>query len=168
MVSWLKFLVVSVFLFLLVPVSVPLVSATSEDVVPLEVAEAKEALVSAYNAVLEAEEAGANVSGLLGRLNVGGEYLAEAYAYIRLGDFESAGRFAGLCVEEVEGVRSEAGGLREEAHGWWTLDVIVKVIWSVVGVVVVVVGGFVVWRIFKRRYHGKVLGMRPEVASGES
>jgi hypothetical protein len=166
--SWLKLCFVSVFLFLLVPVSVPWVSATSEYVVPLEVTEAEEALVLAYEAVLEAEEAGANVSGLLDRLSVGGEYLAEAYVYVRLGDSESAGRFAGLCVEEVEGVRSEAAGLREEAHGWWILDVIVKVIWSVVGVVVVVVVGFVAWRVFRRRYRRRVLGLRPEVSNSES
>ena len=27
---------------------------------------------------------------------------------------------------------------------------------------------FVVWRVFKRRYHRRVLEMRPEVVSGES
>jgi hypothetical protein len=57
MVSWLKFLVVSVFLFSLVSASVPWVSATNGDAVPLEVAEAEEALVSAYGVVLEAEVA---------------------------------------------------------------------------------------------------------------
>jgi hypothetical protein len=168
LVSWLKFLVVSVFLFSLVPVSVPWVNATSEDVVPLEVAEAEEALVLAYEAVLEAEEAGANVSGLLDRLSVGGEYLAEAYVYVRLGDSEGAVRFAGLCVEAVDDVGSEAAGLREEAHGWWVLDVLVRLMWSVFGVVVVVVVGFVVWRVFRRRYRRRVLGLRPEVVSGES
>jgi hypothetical protein len=163
----LKLCFVSVF-FLLVPVSVPWVSATSEYVVPLEVTEAEEALVLAYDAVLEAEEAGANVSGLLARLNVGREYLAEAYVYVRLGDSESAGRLAGLCVEEVEGVRGEAAGLREEAHGWWILDVLVRLIWSVFGVVVVVVVGFVAWRVFRRRYRRRVLGLRPEVSNSES
>jgi hypothetical protein len=168
MVSWLKFLVVSVFLFLVVSVSVPWVSASSGDMIPLEVAEAEEALVLAYDAVLEAEEAGANVSGLLGRLNVGGEYLAEAYVWVRLGDSEKASRFAGLCVEVVGDMRGEAVGLREEAHGWWVLDVIVRLIWSVFGLIVIVVVAFVVWRVFRRRYLKRVLGLKPEVVSDES
>jgi len=168
MVSWLKFFVVSVFLFLLVPVSVPWVGALGEGDAPGVVSEAEEALGVAYESLWEAEEAGANVSDLMGRLNLAGEYLAEAFVWVRLGDSREAGRFAGLCIEVVDGVRGQAVVLREEAHDWWTYDVIVRVIGSVFGVVVVVVAGFVGWRVFKRRYHGKVLGMRPEVASGES
>ena len=123
---------------------------------------------SAYGAVLEAEEAGANVSGLLGRLSVGGEYLAEAYVWYRLGVFENASRFAGLCVEVVGDVGGEAVGLKSEAHGLWVLDFLVRMIWSVGGVIVVGVVGFVVWRVFRRRYCRRVLGLRPEVVSGES
>jgi ribosomal protein L19 len=156
MFSWLKFLCVSVFLFSLV--SVPWVSATNGGVVSLEVAEAEEALVSAYGVVLEAEEAGADVSGLLDKLNVGDEYLAEANAYVRLGNSESAGHFAGLCVEAVGDVGDEAVLLRDEAMKLGEADFIVTMIGSVVGVVVVVVAGFVVWRVFKRRYHKRVSG----------
>jgi hypothetical protein len=168
MVSWLKFLVVPVFLFSLFSVSVPWVSATDGDVVPLEVAEAEEALVSAYEVVLEAKEAGANVSGLLDKLNVGSEYLAEAYAYVRLGDFESAGRFVGLCVEVVDDVGDEAVLLRDEAVRLEKEDFSVRVLGSAVGVIIVVVGGFVIWELFKRRYYEKVLGLKPEVSDGES
>jgi len=139
-----------------------------EDVVALDIAEAKEVLGSAYGAVLEAEEAGANVSGLLGRLNLGGEYLAEAYVWYRLGVSEDASRFAGLCVEVVGDVRSEAFALRDEAERLGEADFVVKMFGSVGGVVVVVVVGFVVWRVFRRRYLGRVLGLRPEVVSGES
>lgn len=166
--SCLKFLVVSVFLISLVSVSVPWVSATNGDVVPLGVAEAEEGLVLAYDAVLEAEEAGANVSVLLDRLSLGGEYLAEAYVSVRLGDFESADRLAGLCVEVLYDVEGEAVGLRDEAVRLGEADFVVKFLGSVVGVVVVVVAGFVAWLVFRRRYHNKVLGLRPEVASGES
>jgi hypothetical protein len=158
----LKFLVGSVFLFSLLSFSVPWVSATNGDVVPLDVVEAEEALGLAYDAVLEAEEAGANVSGLLDRLSVGGEYLAEAYAYVRLEDSESAGRLAGLCVEAVDGVEGEAVFLRERA------DILTRVFGSVVGVVVVVVCGFVLWWLFKRHYYKKILELEPEVYNGGS
>jgi hypothetical protein len=168
MVSWLKFLVVSVFLFSLVSVSVPWVSAVNGDMMSLEVAEAEEALVSAYDAVLEAEEAGANVSGLLDKLNVGSEYLAEASVYVRLGDSESAARLAGLCVEAVDDVEGEAVLLRDEAVKFERADFLARVVGSAVGVVIVVVGGFVLWTVFRRRYLEKVLGSRPEVVSDES
>jgi len=163
-----KFFVFSVFLFLLLSVSIRWVSAVDEDVVALDIAEAEEVLGSAYGAVLDAEEAGANVSGLLVRLNLGGEYLAEAYVWYRLGVSENASRFAGLCSEVVGDVGSEAVGLRDEAERLGEADFVVKMVGSVVGVVVVVFLGFVVWRVFRRRYVGRVLGLRPEVVSGES
>jgi len=163
-----KFFVFSVFLFLLLSVSIRWVSAVDEDVVALDIAEAEEVLGSAYGAVLEAEEAGANVSGLFVRLDVGGEYLAEAYVWYRLGVYESASRFAGLCRDVVGDVRSEAFELRDEAERLGEADFVVNMIGSVVGVIVVVVSGFVVWRVFRRRYRKRVLGLRPEVSDGES
>jgi hypothetical protein len=65
-------------------------------------------------------------------------------------------------------VRSEAFELRDEAERLGEADFVVNMIGSVVGVIVVVVSGFVVWRVFRRRYVGRVLGLRPEVVSGDS
>ncbi|MGD9130291.1 MAG: hypothetical protein PVH73_01795 [Candidatus Bathyarchaeota archaeon] len=166
--SWLKFLAVSVFLFMLIQFSVPWVTATNGDAVPSGIVEAEETLVSAYDAVLEAEDAGANVSSLLDRLSVGGEYLAEAYNYFRLGDSENAGRLAGLCVEAVDDVEAEAVLLRDETVRLEKEDFLVNVFGSAVGVFIVVVSGFVLWEIFKRRYYAKVLDSKPEVISGEA
>jgi hypothetical protein len=157
--SYLNFLMVSVFLFSLVSVSVPWVSATSKDAGPLEVAEAEEALVLAYEAVWDAEEMGANVSGLLHRLNVGGEYLAEAYAYVRLGDSESASHFAGLCSDIVEGVRSEAFELRDETKRLGEANFVVNMVGSVVAVIAVLVFCSIAWIVFKRHYRRRV-GLR--------
>ena len=139
-----------------------------EDVAASAVDRAEVAVVSAYEAVLDAEEAGVDVSGLLVRLNVAGEYLADARIWYGLGDFENATRLAGLCYDVGEEVSNEAYGLRNEAHGLWVTDVVVRMTGSIFGVVVVVFLGFVVWRVFKRRYHRRVLGLRPEVVSGES
>jgi cobalamin biosynthesis Mg chelatase CobN len=156
MVSWLKFVCVSVFLFSLVSVSVPWVSASNGDVVSLEVAEAEEALVSAYGVVLEAEEAGADVSGLLEKLNDGDEYLVEAYASVRLGDSENTSRFAGLCHEIAENVQSDAAELKDEAKDSWMSESVMVMLGSVVGVILVVGLCFVGWRVFKRRYHKRM------------
>ncbi len=139
-----------------------------EDVAVSAVDRAEAAVASAYEAVLDAEEAGADVSGLLVRLNVAGGYLAEAHVWFGLGDFDEAVRLADLCYDVVVDVSGEAFVLRSEAHGLWATDFVVKMVGSMVGVVVVVFLGFVVWRVFKRRYSRRVLGLRPEVVSGES
>jgi hypothetical protein len=164
----LRVFVVSVFLFSLVSVSVSGVGATNGDDVPLEVAEAEEALVLAYDSVLEAEEAGANVSSLLDMLNVGESYLAEAYAHLRLGDSESAVRLAGFCVEIMDDLEGEAVLLRDEASRSERADVLARMFGSAVGVVIVVVSAFLLYEVFKRRYYEKVLKMRPEVNDGEA
>ncbi len=139
-----------------------------EDVAVSAVDRAEAAVASAYEAVLDAEEAGADVSGLLVRLNVAGGYLAEAHVWFGLGDFDEAVRFADLCYDAVEDVSGEAFELRNEAHGLWATDFVVRMVGSMVGVVVVVFLGFVVWRVFKRRYRRRVLGLRPEVVKVES
>jgi hypothetical protein len=165
---WMRILGFSIFLFLLLSISFSRVGAVDEDVVALDLAEAGQALDSAYVAVLDAEEAGANVTGLLVRLSVGGEYLAEAHNWYRSGAFENASRFIGFCQEVIGDVGSEAVGLREEAERLAREDVLVRVFGSSVGVVVVLVLGFFVWGIFKRRYRKRLLGFKPEVVSGES
>ena len=163
-----KLLVISVLLLLLLPVFILEVSASSEDVATLAITQAEETLGSAFEAVWDAEEAGANVSGLLGSLNLGGEYLAEAHVWYRSGVFENASRFADLCVDVVGDVESEAFELRDEAKRSGEADFIVKMSLSVGGVIIFVFLGFLVWRVFRQRYCNRVLGLRPEVVSGES
>jgi len=139
-----------------------------EDVAVSAVDRAEAEVVSAYEAVLGAEEAGADVSGLLDELNVAGGYLAEAHVWFGLGDFDEAARLADLCYDAVVDVSGEAFDLESEAHALRVTDSVVRITGSMVGVVVVVFLGFAVWRVFKRRYSRRVLEMRPEVAKGES
>lgn len=139
-----------------------------EDVAVSAISHAEEVLASAYEAALEAEGAGANVSGLLVRLNDAGEHLAKAHIAYRLGDFDQAGSFANLCSEIGEDVKSEADGLRgagfeSRVTGFW-----LTIAGSLVGVVAAGLGGVWGWRVFKRRYYQRVLGMKPEVASDDS
>ena len=162
-----KLFVFSAFLLFLLPVTILLVNASSEDVASLALTEAEEALASTHEAVLEAEQAGANVSSLLDKSNLANEYLAEAYVWYRLGVFENANRFVGLCSDAIEGVRSEAFELRDEANRLGEADFVVNMIASVVGVIVVLVSCSVAWLVFKRRYRRRV-GLRSEVVSGES
>ncbi len=139
-----------------------------EDVAALAVEDAEASVVSAYEAVLDAERVGADVSGLLTRLTVAGQCLADARFWVELGDYDSAN----LCYENAtrigEEVEGEAQALRTEAYSARVTDLVLRMTVSVVGVVVIVLSSFLVWRVFKRRYQRRVLEMRPEVASDES
>ena len=142
--------------------------AVDESSAASDVTGAEADMVSAYEAVLEAEQVGADVSALLVRLNDASESLAEAEVAYRLGDFNESVRLADLCSAISEEVKSEAGELRLQAYGAWYFDMWLKIAGSLVGVVVVGLGGFWAWRVFKRRYYRRVLKMKPEVVSGES
>jgi len=126
------------------------------------------AVASAYEAVLEAEKAGANVSDLLEKLNVGAENLTKACMLYRIGDLEGAAHFADLCRSSVVDVTNEAETLRDLAVVERKKQVLVISLASTFGVGVTVFGGFLGWRRFKEWYLRRVLKMKPEVVSNES
>jgi uncharacterized membrane protein YhaH (DUF805 family) len=132
------------------------------------VGEADVAIRQAFNATLDAERAGANVSGLIVRLNEAGSVLVEAEIALGNGNSNEAFSKAGQCVEIAGSVKSDADVLRASA-----LDEAQTVFWtylisSVVGVAVFVVVLALVWRRFKHSHIGKVFGMGPEVAHDEA
>ena len=143
-------------------------ASSNQETAILSISEADYSMVQVHEVVLDAEEAGADVSGLLDRLDFAGEYLAVANIWYRLGDFENATRFAGLCFDVVEEVRSEAYRLKDEAYGLRVAGLFVRIILSFVGVGVVVLLSYVVWRAFKRRYRRRVLGLELEVVNAGS
>ena len=134
----------------------------------LALSNAEEAVFSAFQTVLKAEEAGANVSGLLVQLDDAGEFLVEAHAAYRVGDVDEVVRSAGLCSEIAGNVKSQADDLWVKAYGSSVMGLWLALVGSVVGVVVVGLGSFWGWRFFKRRYYRRVLGLKPEVNSDES
>ena len=142
----------------------------------VEKADAEEALIdaenilsSAYVAVLEVEKSGGNVSGLLMKLDSGGNFLAEAQTCYRNGDFDGAVYYADLSrARNVTGLIEEAGQLKVLAVSGYNERLFQTMAASGVAVVVIVLGSVVGWLIFKRRYFEKVLKMKPEVVKGES
>jgi len=127
---------------------------------------AEASVVSAYEAVLGAEEVGANVSGLLVRLNDAAELLAEANIAYGLGQFDEAAGFVGVCSEVSGAVKSDAFELRVETQGSRVWELWLALIVSLVGVVVVVFAGFLGWGYVKKRYVERALEMKPEVSEG--
>jgi len=109
-------------------------------------------MISTYEAVLEAEQAGGNVSGLLAQLNEAGWFLARARMAYKSGDFDSALKFATQSQEKLNGFVADANALTENAiqERYWGF--MVNVVGSVIGAIVVVCVGFIVWSFLKRKY----------------
>jgi len=129
---------------------------------------AERGVISAYKATLKAEEAGANVSGLLNRLNEAEALLAHARIAYRSGGFDEVVRYASLCTEIGERVKIDADELWGRAYGSRSMDFWLAMAGSVLGIFVVGLGSFLSWRRFKRRYLKRILRMKPEVSSDES
>jgi len=116
-----------------------------------------------YEVALEAEEVGANVSGLMLRLNEAADWLFMAHSAFETGNFDEAIRLADLCGEISSEVRVEAQRLRAEADSehaarfWWSL------VGSFVGVAIVVSASVLGYVYFKRLYYRRLLKMRPRV-----
>jgi hypothetical protein len=126
------------------------------------------AVLQAFNATLDAEKAGANVSGLIVRLNEAGSALAEAENALRIGDSSGAANNASLCMGIAESVKSDANALKASALNeaqtvFWT-----DLTFSVVSIAVFVVILTLVWRRFKRGHVQKMLSMKPEVTADEA
>jgi membrane protein implicated in regulation of membrane protease activity len=132
------------------------------------VGDAQCALKQAFTFVLDAESAGANVSGLILRLNEAGTILGEAEIALNNGNSSEAASEAGQCVSIADGVKNDAVALKASALDEARTTSRTYLTYSVTGVAVFVVVLAVAWHRFRRGYVGKALGARPEVVSGES
>jgi len=146
-------------------------ASNSKDTANASIKSAEDVLVSAYQAALEVEQAGADISNLLVQLNDAGDFLVNAHIAYKLEDFDGATRFADFCYDIGEDLKNQVDELRVEAYRstalgfWWTLT------GSLVGVIAVVFSGFWGWRVFKRRYILRVACMletKSEVEQSES
>jgi len=136
------------------------------DVACRSVGDVEVAVRQAFNATLDAERAGANVSGLIVKLDWAGGLLAEAE--MAHGNSSEAASKAVQCIGIAESVKSDAyvskaSALEKAQTVFWT-----SLTFSVAGIVVFVVVLMLVCRWFKRGYVGKMLSMKPEVTTGEA
>lgn len=157
-------------LFLLIimvfPLSLTLLPSTvsAGDEASSAIGEADNALRMAFEAVLEAERAGANVSDLIVKLDEAGGLLAEAENAYRVGNFSEAVSRAEECSVLADGVVGEALSLKSSALADAQKAVLQTLTFSWVGGVAFLAVLFFVWGWFKRVYAKKLLKMKPEVA----
>jgi len=131
------------------------------------IGQAERDLGSAYAVVAEAEGAGADVSVLLNKLGSAGDFLSEAYAAFRTGDYGNASVLAMECNHAVEGVAGDATRLKLDAERARSDRLLLTSVGSGVGLVLLLVLGFSGWRFLKRRYHKRVLDMKPQVEGAQ-
>jgi hypothetical protein len=127
--------------------------------------ESEEEIRLAYVAVLDAEQVGANVSLLLDKLNIAGDYLSTAYFWYNSGDSVTANNFANMAHESVLNVANEAVDLMDAAKATADTDFSSLLFTSVIGVVAVIIICSVAWIAIKRRYLGQVMDFNVEATS---
>lgn len=143
-------------------------AAETEETALSAIGSAESVMESAFEVVLEAEEAGADVSGLLEELNDGAEALSKAHMFYRVGRYDDAVYFADLCYGLVDGIETRVDELQSAAVTQRRYDLYLTSLSSVVAVGFVCGVGFFGWRFFRERCRRKILEMKPEVGSDES
>lgn len=127
------------------------------------VSEAEQSLTQAYKAVRDAEIVGANISGLLTRLNHAAGMLSEAKMAFDVGNFEEAVHLAETSNEVGRLVESETESLKGEAVYTSLAKLQVFIGGSVLAVSFVLFASLLCYRYFKRRYYRRLLEMKPKV-----
>jgi predicted DNA repair protein MutK len=138
--------------FLLLSMMTPVCFAVDVDQARSNVSRAEQTLGSVYVQVADAAASGADVSGLLNKLDVAGSYLSDAFAALKREDYDQALQNAASCENELTGVEEQAVRLNAEAKNASDFGLSERVIGSVIGLVLVIVLGFIGWRILKRTY----------------
>jgi len=124
---------------------------------------ANTAVDQAFSAVLDAEKAGANVTGLLAQLNTADGLLAQAENSIRTGDSTTAAAQADSVLPIAQQVTTAAQSAKQTAivssqNAFW-LTMALTVIGSIMFILVL----FLVWRRFKQSYLKRLSEAKPEV-----
>jgi hypothetical protein len=128
---------------------------------------ANTAVEQAFNAVLDAEKAGANVTGLLVQLNDVAGILAQAENSYRTGDSGTVAAKADSVLPIAQQVTAAAQSARQAAttsgkNAFWE-----TIAFTAVGSVVFVYVLLLVWRRVKRNYIKNLSQAKPELVSKE-
>jgi hypothetical protein len=139
----------------------PAVAQTDQQASKLQAANT--AVNQAFNAVLDAEKAGANVTDLLAQINTAQGILAQAENLYRNGDSNTVSTQADNVLAITRQVTNEAQDAKQTAivasqsTFWSTITL------TAIGVFVFVLVLFLVWRRFKRNYIESLSEAKPEV-----
>jgi hypothetical protein len=117
----------------------------------------------AFDTVLKAEKAGANVKALLTQLNAAASLIAQAENSYRSGDTSSIESNTDQAVAIARQVTAQATTLKQEAATSNQNALIISIVIAFLGSTILVLALYLVWGIFKSHYFKRVLESKPEV-----
>lgn len=119
----------------------------------------------AFEEVKNAENAGVKVTDLVTQLNVATDLLAKAENAYRTGESNTAERRATLAISIAQQVATQAKTALEPARIAQQNALITSIVVFIVASILLVIGLFLAWRFFSRRYAGSLLGAKTEVVN---
>jgi ATP-dependent Zn protease len=129
---------------------------------------ANDAVKRAFNAVLDAEKAGANVIGLLAQINTVQGILAQAENSYRTGNTNSAAAQADNVFSIAQQITTVAQNAKQDAiissqNNFW-----LTIAFTVVSTIMFLEALILFWLWFKRRYIKNLSEAKPEVVNNET
>jgi hypothetical protein len=130
--------------------------------------QAKDNLLSAYISVLNSDRIGGDVSELVYYLNnaINFYYLSEKA--FNLGDNVAAINYAKKVILITDEIIEDNVYLATIAKHKKMVEFNTKIILSIIYVILIIVSGFFLWRLFKFYYIKRMMTLRPEVVLDES
>jgi hypothetical protein len=146
-------------IFLVALLLILLILSGHSQVLAADELEAREAIANAenlvrncYNASLEAEKSGANITQLVNALNEAGMFLSRASLAYDNGNFTSAVDFATQTQARLNGFVEWAQSIKEMGLEQTRRDFLISIVAPIAGSVAIIFGSFIVWFFLKRRY----------------
>jgi len=131
------------------------------------ISQAETDIGSAYAVVADAETAGVDISALLNQLSSAGDSLSRAYVAFGTGEYANASALAIECSRALDGVTVTAASLKAEAEKAHSDRLLFSMVGSSVGLVLLLVFGFLGWKLLKKRYFKRILDMKPQMEGAQ-
>ena len=130
-----------------------------------ELQAANTAVNQTFNAVLDAEKAGSNVTDLLAQINILQDILAQAENAYRSGDTNTATTKAQSVLPIAQQITLDAQNAQQNAiissqNAFWTTIAL-----TIIGIIVFVLVLFLIWRLVKQKYIKGLSEAKPEVVN---
>lgn len=151
----------SIFLLIFLVEKIPCSLSVEFDEATTAVTEAELKLESAFTAVSEAGTAGADIAGLIIKLEAGSLFLSESKLALRANDYDTANLLALESINTVENLIIEANQLKAIAEKALNDVRFFTFLGSSIGIFLLIIFGIIFWRVLKKRYFRQVLDMKP-------
>lgn len=124
---------------------------------------ANTAINQAFAKVLTVENTGQDVSGLIARLSIAGDLLAQAENSYKSGDLTEVTAKANSAALAAAQVSGDAAAMLRTNGTQETF--LITIAFTIIGIIITIVVLALVWRRLKRNHYRDMLALRPEVTN---